>query len=181
MAQKATIYKATISLSDMDRHYYDTLNITIPQHPSETDRRMMVRILAYILNAEQDLQFCKGLSDDDEPEIWLKDYSEQIHLWIELGQIDEKRIKKGCTRSKEMRLYSYGAVADVWWKKIQNKLSSFSNLTIYKIDEDTCAQLATLVDRTMDLQCSIDSGQIWLGNHDTTVQIDLETLLEPIN
>lgn len=179
MAQKATIYKATISLSDMDRHYYDTLNITIAQHPSETDRRMMVRILAYILNAAQDLQFCKGLSDDDEPEIWLKDYSEQIHLWIELGQIDEKRIKKGCTRAKEMRLYSYGAVADVWWKKIQNKLSSFSNLTVYKIDEQTCDQLTSLVDRTMDLQCSIDSGQIWLGDHDTTVQIDLETLLEP--
>ncbi|KGJ88789.1 YaeQ family protein [Thalassotalea sp. ND16A] len=181
MAIKATIYKATIQLSDMDRNYYQTLSLTIAQHPSETDRRMMVRILAYILNAEDNLQFTKGLSEDDEPEIWLKDYSDVIKLWVDLGQIDEKRIKKGCSRGQQMRLYSYGSSVDIWWSKIKNKLSAFSNLSVIKINEETCEQLVTLVDRTMELQCSIDSGQIWLGNNETTVHIEPEVLLEQGN
>lgn len=177
MALKATINKAIISLSDMDRHYYQTLNLIIAQHPSETDRRMMVRILAFILNAHEDLAFTKGLSSDEEPEIWQKDYSEQIQLWIELGQIDEKRIKKGCNKAQKMRLYSYGSSVDVWWSKIQNKLHDHKNLNIYKIDEQTCEQLEQLAGRSMNLQCSIDSGQIWLSNDETTVHIELATLL----
>lgn len=177
MALKATINKATISLSDMDRNYYQTLNLTIAQHPSETDRRMMVRILAYLLNAHEDLTFTKGLSNDDEPEIWQKDYSDQIQLWIELGQIDEKRIKKGCNKAQQVRLYSYGSSVDVWWSKIKNKIYDFKNLNVYKIDESTCEQLIKLAERNMNLQCSIDSGQIWLGNNETTVHIVPVTLL----
>ena len=176
MALKATIYKANIHVSDMDRNYYDTINITIAQHPSETDRRMMVRILAYILNLQEHIQFTKGLSEDDEPEIWVKDFSEVIKLWIDLGQIDEKRIKKGCNHSHEMKLYSYGSGVDIWWSKTKNKVSNFKNLSVVKIDDDTCEQLATLVSRTMELNCTIDSGQIWLGNDQTTVHIDPQTL-----
>ncbi len=179
MAIKATIYKATIQLSDMDRNYYQTLNITIARHPSETERRLMVRILAYILNAHEDLQFTKGLSEDDEPEIWLKSYSDELELWIELGQLDEKRIKKGCNRAKQMRLYSYGSSVDLWWPKIKNKLSHFTNLSVINIDEPTCDELTKLLKRNMDLQCSIDSGQIWLGNSEQTVQIDPQVLLDP--
>ncbi|MDG1732648.1 MAG: YaeQ family protein [Thalassotalea sp.] len=178
MAIKATIYKATIQLSDMDRHYYDTINVTIARHPSETERRLMVRILAYILNAQEGLQFTKGLSEDDEPEMWVKNYSDVLELWIELGQLDEKRIKKGCSRAKQMHLYSYGSSASTWWQKIKNKLSGFNNLSVTHISEETCEQLLQLHSRTMDLQCSIDSGQIWLSNNEHTVHIEPEKLLE---
>jgi len=104
MALKATINKATIHLSDMDRNYYDTLNLTIAQHPSETDTRMMIRLIAFILNANEHLQFGKGVSDEDEAAIWQINYSEEIELWIELGQLDEKRIKKACNRAQKVKL-----------------------------------------------------------------------------
>ena len=103
MALKATIYKANIHLADMDREYYDTINLTIAQHPSETDQRMMVRLISFILNAHQDLQFGKGLSDEEEAVIWQVNYSSVIDLWIELGQIDSKRIKKACSRAKSVK------------------------------------------------------------------------------
>ena len=181
MAIKATIYKATIQLSDMDRHYYDTLNLTIAKHPSETERRLMVRILAYVLNAQEHLQFTKGLSEDDEPEIWAVNYSQEIELWVDLGLPDEKRIKKGCSRAKQMALYCYGSAANVWWQKIQTKLSNFSNLSISHIGDDTCDELVGLLARTMDLNCSIDSGQIWLGDNENTVHITPELWLETKN
>lgn len=178
MALKATIYKANIQLSDMDRHYYDSISLTIARHPSETEQRLMVRLLAYVLNAEERLQFAKGLNEDDEPEIWLKSYAEEIEHWIELGQIDEKRIKKACSRSKKVTVFAYGSSVDTWWSKIQSKLTSFKNLNVYAISEDTSDQLLGLLTRSMELQCSIDSGQAWLGNEQKTVLIEPIKLLE---
>lgn len=105
MALKATIFKAEISISDMDRHYYQEHPLTIAQHPSETNERMMVRLLAFALNADERLEFTKGLSADDEPELWNKNYSDEIELWIELGQPDEKRIRKACGRSRQVIIY----------------------------------------------------------------------------
>ncbi len=118
MALKATIYKATIHLSDMDRNYYDTLQLTVAQHPSETDQRMMLRMIAFVLNAHEDLQFGKGVSAEDEATIWQINYSEVIELWIELGQIDEKRIKKACNRSEQVKLYCYGRSVETGCFKI---------------------------------------------------------------
>ena len=176
MALKATIFKANISICDMDRNYYDTLNLTIARHPSETDKRMMVRILAFIIHAHEQLQFTKGLSSDEEPEIWQIDYSEQIQLWIELGQIDEKRIKKGCNRSEKVAIYTYGSSVENWWNKIKSKASSYKNLDVYQVSENTTDQLCDLVSRTMELQCTIDTGQIWLSNQSDSVHIEMNTL-----
>ena len=108
MALKSTIIKAQLSLSDMDRHLYQDFNLTLAQHPSENDQRLMVRLLAYALNACDGLEFTKGLSADDEPEVWHKNYSEEIELWIELGLPDEKLIRKACGRAKRVIVYCYG-------------------------------------------------------------------------
>ena len=101
MALKATIYKANIELADMDRNYYDSFQLTIAQHPSETEQRLMVRLIAYILNAHPDLKFGKGLSDEDEASIWQINYSSEINVWVELGQPDKKRLKKACNQAKK--------------------------------------------------------------------------------
>lgn len=172
MALKATIYKVTIHLSDMDREYYDTLNLTIAQHPSETDQRMMVRLIAFILNAHQDLQFGKGLSDEDEASIWQINYSSVIDLWIELGQVEPKRIKKACSRTKSVKLYCYGSSSDTWWSQVESKMRAFEGLKVEQFSQQTCDALVNLVDRSMEFQCSIQDGQLWLTAGDETLLIE---------
>lgn len=176
MALKATIYKATIQLADMDKNYYDTLSLTLAQHPSETDQRMMVRLLAYILNAHPDLQFGKGVSDEDEAAIWQVNYSDEINLWIELGQLDEKRLKKASNQAKQVKLYCYGSSVDTWWQQSQSKIRQLPKVSVEQFSLETTQALEKLVARTMDFQCSIQDGQCWLTAGDETLLIETNTL-----
>ena len=176
MALKSTIYKATIHLSDMDRNYYNTLNLTVAQHPSETELRLMTRLLAFILNAHEQLTFGKGLSDEDEAALWHINYSEEIELWIELGQPDEKRLKKASNRAKQVILYGYSSPFDVWWKQNQSKLAQFKNLTVARFDNEILNQLTKFLNRKMEIQVSIQDGQLWLTIDEETLLIEQETL-----
>jgi uncharacterized protein YaeQ len=176
MALKSTINKATIHLSDMDRNYYDTIQLTIAQHPSENDRRMMIRLIAYVLNASENLQFGKGVSDEDEAAIWRINYSEVIELWIELGQLDEKRLKKACNRAQEVKLYCFGSSVDTWWQQSKGKLNQFDKLSIESFSEETTQALALLADRSMELQISIQDGQVWLTSGEQSLLIELHKL-----
>jgi uncharacterized protein YaeQ len=176
MALKSTINKATIHLSDMDRNYYDTLQLTVAQHPSETDRRMMIRLIAFVLNANEHLQFGKGVSDEDEAAIWQINYSEEIELWIELGQLDEKRLKKACNRSQQVKLYCYGSSVDTWWRQSQSKLNQFNKLSVESFSEETSQALELLADRSMEFQVSIQDGQLWLTSGDETLLVELTKL-----
>ena len=174
MALKATVFKAELSISDMDRHYYQEHQLTLAQHPSETDERMMVRLLAFALNASERLEFTKGLCADDEPELWQKNYSDEIELWIDLGQPDEKRIRKACGRAKRVILYCYNhRSALVWWEQNRNMLQRFDNLKVIKLGEGIAESLAKLVERTMRLQCTIQDGGCWISNNKDTVQVDM--------
>ena len=174
MALKSTIYKANIQLSDMDRNYYDTINLTIAKHPSETDQRLMIRLVCFLLNAHQDLQFGKGISDEDEAAIWQKNYSDEIELWIELGQVDSRRIKKACSRAKQVILYTYGN--DIWWPQVENKIVAFDNLSVKSFPKDICQQLEQIAARNMEMQCSIQDGQMWLTLNEKTLLIETQIL-----
>ncbi|ASP49210.1 YaeQ family protein [Cognaticolwellia beringensis] len=176
MALKSTINKATIHLSDMDRNYYDTIQLTIAQHPSENDRRMMIRLIAYVLNASENLQFGKGVSDEDEAAIWRVNYSDVIELWIELGQLDEKRLKKACNRAQEVKLYCFGTSVDTWWQQSKSKLNQFNKLSIERFSEETSQALELLADRSMEFQVSIQDGQVWLTSGEESLLIELEKL-----
>jgi uncharacterized protein YaeQ len=176
MALKSTINKATIHLSDMDRNYYDTIQLTIAQHPSENNRRMMIRLIAYVLNANENLQFGKGVSDEDEAAIWQINYSEEIELWIELGQLDEKRLKKACNRAKQVKLYCYGTSVNTWWQQSKSKLNHLSKLSIESFSEETSQALEQLADRSMEFQVSIQDGQVWFTSGEQTLLIELEQL-----
>jgi uncharacterized protein YaeQ len=165
MAQKATIFKATLNVADMDRHYYAEHALTLARHPSETDERLMVRVLAFALNASDSLQFTRGLSTDDEPELWQKSLSDEIELWIEVGQPDESRLRKACNRAARVRVYTYGGrAAALWWEKIQGKLARFNNLEVINLPADSTSALAELANRAMTLQCTVQDGQIGLGD-----------------
>jgi uncharacterized protein YaeQ len=176
MALKATIKKATIHLSDMDRHYYDTIQLTIAQHPSENDRRMMIRLIAYVLNASQNLQFGKGVSDEDEAAIWRVNYSDVIELWIELGQLDEKRLKKACNRAQQVKLYCYGSSVDTWWQQSKSKLNQLNKLSVESFSEETSQALELLANRSMEFQVSIQDGQCWLTCGEQSLLIELNKL-----
>ena len=161
MALKATISKALLNIANMDSHYYAEHNPTLAQHPSETDLRLMVRVLAFILNAEERLEFCKGISQDDEPDLWVKSLGGEIELWIDLGQPDEKRIKKACGRSQNVIIYTYQeGMAAAWWKQIESSLTRFNNLRVVYLDIEGDIEL--LAKRAMMLQANISDNELTL-------------------
>lgn len=175
MALKATIYKAELQIADMDRNYYGQHLLTVARHPSETDERVMIRILAFAIHASEALTFTKGLFDTEEPDLWQKDLTGAIELWVEVGQPDEKRLMKACGRSERVVVYSYSATSHIWYKQIANKLERAKNLEVINIPSDASAQLEKMVNRNMQLQCTIQDGQIWLTDSVETVLIERET------
>lgn len=177
MALKSTIYKAALQVSDMDRHYYGQHALTIARHPSENDERMMVRLLAFACNASESLEFGRGLSTDDEPDLWEKDLTGAIQIWIDVGLPDEKLLRKACGRAKQVRLYAYGGkTVDIWFAEHRERLERLSNLEIFVIPVDASQSLAKLAERNMDLQCTIQEGQIWFSAQDTTLSIEIKCL-----
>jgi uncharacterized protein YaeQ len=170
MATKATIYKALLNIANMDSHYYAEHNLTMAKHPSETDLRLMVRLIAFILNAEEELVFCKGISQEDEPDLWKKSLSGDIELWIDLGQPDEKRIKKACGRSEKVIIYTYQeGMATSWWKQIETSLTRFSNLQVIHLEIDGDIEL--LAKRAMNLQANISDGELTLIDEEYSIVI----------
>src|SRR5450830_120488 len=152
MAIKATVFKANLQIADMERHYYQEHALTLSQHPSETDERMMVRLLAFALHAHEYLEFGQGMTADDEADLWQKDLTGTIELWIDVGLPDEKLIRKACGRAKQVVVYTYGGRgADIWWNQNGSKLERLNNLTVINLPETTSRALATLVQRTMQL------------------------------
>ena len=179
MALKATIYKADLQIADMDRNYYQDHGLTLARHPSETDERMMVRLLAFAIHANEALAFTKGLFDVDEPDLWQKDLTGAIGLWIEVGQPDEKRILKACGRALRVIVYCYSATSHIWWKQIATKLERARNLEVVSLVAPCSELLGKLARRTMQLQCTIQDGQIWLTDGEQTVQVERELFKGP--
>jgi uncharacterized protein YaeQ len=174
MASNATIFKATVQIADMDRHYYEDHALTLARHPSETDERMMVRLLAFVLHAHEALSFGRGLSSEEEPALWQKDLTGAIDLWIEVGQPDEKTIRQACGRAKQVCIYAYGGRgAEQWWGKNLTTLERLNNLAVMNLPLDGGRALATLAQPSMQLQCTIQEGQIWMGDGTNTAHIEL--------
>lgn len=179
MALKATIFKADLQVADMDRHHYGDHALTIARHPSETDERMMVRLLCFALHAHEALAFGRGISTEDEPDLWLKDLTGAISLWIDVGQPDEKRILKACGRAEQVVVYCYGSASHVWWNQAGPKLERARNLTVVSLPSASTQELALLAQRTMRLQCTIQDGQIWVGDGARSVQVEPRVLMAP--
>lgn len=167
MAQKATIYKVDLSVSDMDRHYYETHKLTVAKHPSETDERLMVRLLAFALNAHEHLEMTKGLSTDDEPDIWQKSLSGELELWVALGLPSEKVVRQSCSKSDKVVVYAYGGrTAEMWWDKIKGGTTRFDNLQVVNLTEQASRDLADLASRSMKLQVNIQDGEVMVSVDD---------------
>ena len=178
MAAKATIYKAELSVSDMDRHYYATHQLTLAMHPSETEERLMVRLLAFALNASEQLAMGRGISStEEEPDLWARDLTGVIDLWIEIGQPDEQRLRKACGRAKQVHVYCYsGRSAAVWWEKGAKDFARFANLRVFEVRAESTAALGSLAARNMSLQCLVQDGHVQMIAGEAVLDIELTSL-----
>jgi uncharacterized protein YaeQ len=180
MALKSTIFKANLQVADIDHAYYADHALTLARHPSETDERMMVRLVALALQAhtlqtvcggDGTLAFGAGLSDPDEPDVWLRDFTGRTRLWIEVGQPEEKPLLKACSKSDQVLLYAFGSSAEIWWRGVENKLARSRNLSVYRIPTATAQSLSVLAQRSMQLQATVQEGSLMLGDEKNTVDI----------
>ena len=181
MALKSTIFKAQLAVADIDHGYYADHALTLARHPSENDERMMVRLVALALHAHElqtvcggdgTLAFGKGLSDPDEPDAWLRDFTGATRLWIEVGQPDETAITKACRQADKVALYAFHHAAEVWWKGIETKLTRLANLSVFRIPTEASQSLAALAQRSMQLQATLQEGTLMLGDGQRHVDIE---------
>lgn len=172
MALKSTVYKAELDVSDIDRGYYGSHALTVARHPSETEERLMVRLLAFVMHADPTLEFGRGLSTDDEPDLWLKDATGAIEHWIEVGLPDERRLRRAAGRARRVTLLAYGQRAlTVWWRKNEAAVSRLSDLTMWVLPESALTALGGLAVRNMSLQCVVQEGEIMLSNGETHLTV----------
>ena len=169
MALKSTIFKVNLGIADMDRPHYGEHQLTLAKHPSETDARLMARLLAFAMYADEHLEFGRGISTDDEPALWLKDYSGVVRLWIEVGLPDVRLVRKASSRADAVVVLAYGGrEVDVWWSKNGPTMERLNNLRVLALDRDEMEALSSLAERNMTLQCTIQDGDVWLTNDTTT-------------
>ncbi len=179
MALKATIYKAELQIADMDRNYYQEHLLTLARHPSETDERMMTRILAFAMHSSDTLAFGRGLSNVEEPDLIDRDLTGAIELWIEIGLPDERAILKACGRARKVVVFVYGHSADLWWKGIEAGLARARNLTVLRIASVESRAIEAMAQRAMNLQATIQDGIVWFSDATTTVELHPELLRSP--
>tara|TARA_R100001039_G_C1852370_1_gene113200 strand:+ start:2754 stop:3305 length:552 start_codon:yes stop_codon:yes gene_type:complete len=173
MAAKSTIFKATLHISDMEQHYYQDHNLTIARHPSETDERMMVRLLAFALNAHERLEFGRGLSTEDEADLWQKDLTGAIEHWIDVGMPDERLVRKACGRSQQVTVYCYGGrIAEMWVEQNSTQFARQNNLRIINLLPDHTQALAALAQRNMTLHCLVQDGLVSFSDDSQAVELE---------
>jgi len=176
MAIKATIFKAELQVSDLDRGYFATHALTLARHPSETDERMMVRLLAFALNADERLEFGRGLSTEDEADLVLADLTGALRLWIDVGLPDGRDLRKAAGRAREVKVYTYGRGASLWWSQNEADLARLANTHVIELPGETTAAMAAWAERTMKLECTIQEGQVWLSRGEDTLHFEPRTL-----
>mgnify|MGYP001558423915 CR=1 FL=1 len=177
MALNATIYKIILHVANMDTHYYEKHSLTMAKHPSETDERLMVRLLAFALYADETLAFGKDIGDEREPSLWKRDLSGDIELWIELGLPAERVIRKACSRAKKAVLLIYGAQADLWWRNNQKEFVRKSNLSVFQLPYPDTQSLAKMAKRSMDITCTLEDGLVTLMDGQQILHIQPKALL----
>ena len=181
MALKSTVFRANLQIADIDNSYYADHALTLARHPSETDERMMVRLVAMALQAHKlqsvcagdgTLAFGAGLSDPEEPDVWLRDFTGRTRLWIEVGQPEDKPLVKACGKADQVVLYCFSHAAEVWWRGIENKITRPRNLSVFRIPSAASLGLQALAQRSMQLQATVQDGALMLADAKHTVELE---------
>jgi len=176
LALRSTVFKVELGIADLDRHYYADHALTLARHPSETDERMMVRLLAFALNASESLEFGRGISSDEDPALWDRDLTGTIRTWIEVGQPEERLLKRACGRADRVIVYAYGRGLDQWWRQNANAFERLDKLTVWRLSPEGCSAMAALAERGMRLQCTVQDGNALIAGESDTLQIEPQKL-----
>jgi len=184
MALKSTVFKAQLQIADMDRALYADHALTLARHPSENDERMMMRLLAFALAVPAEdlrgkLEFTAGLSDTEAPDLWQKDLTGDLVQWVEVGQPDDRRLAKACGRSERVKLWAFSSAVPIWWQGIENKVARLANLEVWQVPVEQSRELALLAERSMQLQVTVQEGQVWVGNASRSVALEPKLLKSP--
>lgn len=174
MALPSTIYKATIQLADIDRGIYETLQATVARHPSETEERLVARLLAYVLFFDPELAFTKGISAVDEPDLWLKGPDDRVLLWVEVGIPESDRIMKASRHTEQVALVACGKTFANWEQQHLPKLMGISNLTLIHFDQSFINRLTAKLDRSINWEVTINDGNMYLNVGDETFETPLQ-------
>ncbi|MGB6102646.1 MAG: YaeQ family protein [Pusillimonas sp.] len=175
MALRATIFKLELHVADTDRGYYASHVLTLARHPSETDERMMLRVLAFALYADDGLAFTRGLSTTDEPSLWKKDLTGSILSWIELGHPDERRLLQAGGKSDQVVVFCYGGHASqVWWQGVQGGVARMRNLSVLSVNPAAIQALAGLAQRAMTLHVTIQEGMALVASDADSVTVEID-------
>ena len=178
MALGSTIFRTSLNVADIDRHYYADHALTLARHPSETDERLMVRVLAFALHAHERLEFGRGIGAVDEPDLWQRDLTGRVECWIDVGQPDVRRVRKACGVSDRVVVYAYGGrTTDLWWAKASPELSSGRGLSVIALSGATTAAIATWATRSMELQMTVQDGEAWFSDGDARILVERRWLL----
>jgi uncharacterized protein YaeQ len=176
VAQKATVCKAELQIADIDRSLYADHLVTLARHPSETDERMMIRLLAFALNVPSDdrggaLEFAKGMWEPEEPELWQKDLTGRLLHWIEVGQPEERRLVKASGRADKVSVYAFSHGAPAWWASLGSRVGRGGNVEAWLIPFEQSRELATLAQRGMKLQVNRQDGVVFIADGERSVEI----------
>ena len=176
LALKSTVYKAQLQIADMDRALYADHALTLALHPSETEERLLVRLLAFALLVPHDtgrgaLQFARGLSDADEPDLWQPDLTGALVQWVEVGQPDERRLARACGRAERVTIFAYGPAVPIWWGGIEGKVARLANLAVWQLPAAQARELASMARRSMSWQVTVQDGTVWVGDQERSVEL----------
>ncbi|MGH6623618.1 MAG: YaeQ family protein [Burkholderiaceae bacterium] len=178
MALRSTVYRADLSVSDLDRGVYAQHALTLARHPSETEERLMVRLLAFALHADEALAFGRGLSAEDEPDLWQRDPTGVIDLWIDVGLPDEKDVRKACGRAAQVVVLAYGARrVDAWWQDNASAFTRQTNLSVITLAAEETEALQSLAAKSMQLSCTIQEGHVWFAGEGAGIELDPDVRL----
>jgi len=177
MARSSTIYRVQLELSHVDRNVYGEHQLTIARHPSETIERMLVRLIAFGLRYEEGLEFGRGVSATDEPDLWRREGDGRVIEWIEVGQPDSKRLIKASRKSRRCQLFVFGEGAERWREAQLGSLKAPDNLGVARIDDAFIAGLASTVDRQLKWSMTIADGTLFLTTGDTSFEVSPEIWL----
>ncbi len=172
MALRATVYKIELQVNDLDRQVFDSYPLSLACHPSETEERLMVRLLAFALHAGDGLAFGRGISSDEDATIWQHDLTGKMLAWIEVGLPDERLLRRACGRADQVVLYTYGGrSAALWWTQNEPLLAKQDNLTVIDLPTEFTQALAARAERNVIVQVTVQDREVWLSVGEQTLHV----------
>lgn len=176
MALKSTVFKFQLQIADLDRHYYADHVLTLARHPSETDIRLVTRVLAFARVADEGFDMSSALCEPDEPDLCQRTLDGRIAHWIDVGQPDARRVLKAAGRADRVTLHPYGgSTSTIWWEGVRKELLRVRKLAVIAFPEAALKALAAHVARTSQWQITIQDGAMMVSTGTDCVNVEPDT------